>query len=134
MKNITKKECEKVMGKVKVMITNNQTEVKIPVGIRLLVRRCCHAVLEYEGHNDDFEVSVSFVNDEQIHELNKEHRNIDRSTDVLSFPLGELILCGVFNVALNACPNKRGRKGATLKNRYLCNLLIVFLRELFGDM
>ena len=77
------------MGKVKVMITNNQTEVKIPVGIRLLVRRCCHAVLEYEGHNDDFEVSVSFVNDEQIHELNKEHRNIDRSTDVLSFPLGE---------------------------------------------
>ena len=31
------------MGKVKVMITNNQTEVKIPVGIRLLVRRCCHA-------------------------------------------------------------------------------------------
>jgi hypothetical protein len=45
-----------------------------------------------------------------------------------------LILCGVFNVALNACPNKRGRKGATLKNRYLCNLLIVFLRELFGDM
>ena len=51
------------MGKVKVMITNNQTEVKIPVGIRLLVRRCCHAVLEYEGQNDDFEVSVSFVND-----------------------------------------------------------------------
>lgn len=40
-------------------------------------------------HNDDFEVSVSFVNDEQIHELNREHRNIDRSTDVLSFPLGE---------------------------------------------
>lgn len=29
------------------------------------------------------------MNDEQIHELNKEHRNIDRSTDVLSFPLGE---------------------------------------------
>ena len=54
------------MGKVKVMITNNQTEVKIPVGIRLLVRRCCHAVLEYEGHNDDFEVSVSFVNDELL--------------------------------------------------------------------
>ena len=48
---------------------------------RLLVRRYWQAVLEHEGHNDDFEVSVSFVNDEQIHELNKEHRNIDRSTD-----------------------------------------------------
>lgn len=77
------------MGKVKVMITNNQTEIKIPVGIRLLVRKCCHAVTEYEGFNEDFEVSVSFVDDKQIHELNKEHRNIDRPTDVLSFPLGE---------------------------------------------
>lgn len=77
------------MGKVKVMITNNQTEVKIPVGIRLLVRKCCHAVTQYEGYNDDFEVSVSFVNDKEIHQLNLEHRNIDRSTDVLSFPLGE---------------------------------------------
>ena len=77
------------MGKVKVSITNNQTQIKIPVGIRLLVRRCCHAVTEYEGFNDDFEVSVSFVDDEQIHKLNLEHRNIDRPTDVLSFPLGE---------------------------------------------
>ncbi len=77
------------MGKVKVSISNNQTQVKIPVGIRLLVRRCCHAVTEYEGFNDDFEVSVSFVDDETIHQLNLEHRNIDRPTDVLSFPLGE---------------------------------------------
>jgi len=45
-----------------------------------------------------------------------------------------LILCGVFNVALNTCFNKRGRKGATLKNRYFCNLFVVFLRELFCDM
>lgn len=78
-----------MMGKVKVMITNNQMEIKIPVGIRLLIRRCCHAVTEYEGFNEDFEVSVSFVNDNEIHQLNLEHREIDRSTDVLSFPLGE---------------------------------------------
>ena len=77
------------MDKVKVLISNDQTEVKIPVGIRMLVRRCCHAVLEYEGFGKDAEVSVSFVNDKQIHELNKEHRSIDRPTDVLSFPLGE---------------------------------------------
>ena len=76
------------MGKVKVLITNNQTEIKIPVGIRMLVRRCCHAVTEYEHCKGDYEVSVSFVNDEKIHKLNLEHRNIDRSTDVLSFPLG----------------------------------------------
>ncbi|WP_028505629.1 rRNA maturation RNase YbeY [Ruminococcus sp. FC2018] len=77
------------MSKVKVSITNDQTQIKVPVGIRLLIRRCCHAVLEYEGYADSYEVSVSFVDDEQIHQLNLEHRKIDRSTDVLSFPLGE---------------------------------------------
>lgn len=76
------------MGKAKVLITNDQTEIKIPVGIRLLVRRCCHAVAVSEKFERDFEVSVSFVDDKRIHELNLEYRNIDRPTDVLSFPLG----------------------------------------------
>ena len=35
------------------------------------------------------EVSVTFANNEQIHELNKMHRNVDAPTDVLSFPMGE---------------------------------------------
>lgn len=77
------------MGKAKVMITNNQSAVKIPVGIRLLVRRCCHAVAEYENFKHNFEVSVSFVDDDAIHKLNLEHRGMDRPTDVLSFPMGE---------------------------------------------
>ncbi len=77
------------MGKVKVLITNDQNDIKIPTGIRLLVRKCCHAVLESEGHNESYEISVSFVNDEAIHALNLQHRGIDRATDVLSFPLGE---------------------------------------------
>ena len=33
--------------------------------------------------------AVLLVNNEEIHSLNKEYRNIDRPTDVLSFPLGE---------------------------------------------
>lgn len=77
------------MGKVKVLITNQQTEIKIPVGIRLLIRKCCHAVLESEGIHHDAEISVSLVNNEEIHKLNNEFRGIDRPTDVLSFPLGE---------------------------------------------
>ena len=77
------------MDRVKVIISNNQKKVKIPTGIRLLIRRCCHAVLEMEEFDGNAEVSVSFVDNEQIHELNKLHRNIDRETDVLSFPLGE---------------------------------------------
>ena len=74
---------------VKVYITNRQKEVKIPTGIRLLVRRCCNAALASESLPHDAEVSVSFVDNEQIHELNAKYRNIDAPTDVLSFPLGE---------------------------------------------
>jgi len=74
---------------VKVLITNRQKDVKIPTGVRLLIRRCCNAALAYESFPNDAEVSVSLVNNEQIHELNAQFRNIDRPTDVLSFPLGE---------------------------------------------
>lgn len=77
------------MEKVKVIIKNNQKEVKIPTGIRLLLRRCCNAVLIMEQFNDSAEISITFVDEEQIHILNKEHRGVDRPTDVLSFPLGE---------------------------------------------
>ncbi|GAF11976.1 metal-dependent hydrolase [Bacillus sp. JCM 19046] len=35
------------------------------------------------------ELSVTFVDEKTIHELNREHRNIDRSTDVLSFALND---------------------------------------------
>ncbi|WP_101911132.1 rRNA maturation RNase YbeY [Marasmitruncus massiliensis] len=74
---------------VKVLISNRQKEVKIPSGIRLLIRRCCHAVLNAEDFNDSAEVSVSFVTNEQIRQLNAEFRGKDMPTDVLSFPLGE---------------------------------------------
>lgn len=77
------------MDSVKVIITNNQKKVKIPTGVRLLVRRCCNAVLTLEGFEGSAEVSVKFVDDEEIRALNLKYRNIDRSTDVLSFPLGE---------------------------------------------
>ncbi|WP_308755057.1 rRNA maturation RNase YbeY [uncultured Anaerotruncus sp.] len=74
---------------IKVLITNRQKDVKIPSGIRLLIRRCCHAVLAAEQFGDSAEVSVSFVNNEQIRQLNSEFRQKDAATDVLSFPLGQ---------------------------------------------
>ena len=78
-----------MIDKIKVIITNNQKDVKIPTGIRMLIRRACHAVLVHENFEGSAEVSVTLVNDEEIHKLNKQHRNVDDSTDVLSFPLGE---------------------------------------------
>ena len=77
------------MNKVKVIISNRQNAVKIPTGIRLLVRRCCNAALRLENFSEGAEISVSFVDNDEIRQLNKQHRNIDAATDVLSFPLGE---------------------------------------------
>ena len=75
------------MAKLKVYVKNNQSEVKVPVGIRLLIRRCCQAVLITEKYGKDAEVSVSFVSNSEIRKLNKVYRNKDSVTDVLSFPL-----------------------------------------------
>lgn len=77
------------MSKVTVNITNDLRPADIPRGIRLLIRRCCIAVLQEEEFEGKAEVSVRFVNNKIIKELNAEYRNIDRATDVLSFPLGE---------------------------------------------
>ena len=77
------------MDKIKVIITNKQKDVKIPTGLRMLIRRCCNAVLQMEEFEGSVEVSVTLVNDKQIKELNAIYRNKDRVTDVLSFPMGE---------------------------------------------
>lgn len=83
------------MNDVKVVISNEQNEMRIPTGVRMLVRRCCKAVLAMEEFDGPAEVSVIFVDDDAIHQLNMQYRNIDRATDVLSFPLGEN---GVYDV------------------------------------
>lgn len=77
------------MEKIRVIIDNKQKEVKIPTGLRMLIRRCCNAVLRLEQFPYPAEISVTFVNNEQIRELNRQYRNKDVPTDVLSFPMGE---------------------------------------------
>lgn len=77
------------MDKIRVIITNKQKEIKIPTGLRMLIRRCCNAVLRMEEFKGSAEINVTFVNNEQIQELNKQYRNKDMATDVLSFPMGE---------------------------------------------
>lgn len=74
---------------VKVNIFSKQTRVRLPVGTKLLIRKACHATLEFEKFGSSAEVDVTLVDDEEIREINKEQRKIDSSTDVLSFPLGE---------------------------------------------
>lgn len=53
------------------------------------MRASVKAALSYLGLSDRVEVSVMFTDNEEIRELNREHRGLDRATDVLSFPLLE---------------------------------------------
>lgn len=54
---------------------------------RELIEKTIKNSLEYEGFTLNTEISVTIVSLEDIHQINLEHRGIDRPTDVLSFPL-----------------------------------------------
>jgi len=64
-----------------------QTESHFPVS-RKKIKEAVVAALTPEVHRDA-EVSVSIVGDRQMKTLNKKYRKIDKTTDVLSFVLGE---------------------------------------------
>ncbi len=66
---------------------NDQDKEDITYSLKILLRRAVEATLDYEKFENDAQVSVTFTDNEGIKELNFEHRNIDKETDVLSFPL-----------------------------------------------
>ena len=72
---------------------NNKTRSNIDLD---LVRKIAEKFLKYNKIKEK-EVSIAFVGDKIIKNLNKKYRNIDKVTDVLSFPgednyLGEVII------------------------------------------
>lgn len=73
--------------KYTVMIENEQEKVKFTFSHRRLIKKAIAASLSYEGFSRPAEVSVTVVDNEAIREINREHRGIDRPTDVLSFPM-----------------------------------------------
>ena len=76
-------------AKATVLIKNDQKKIKMTPDLRRLVKRAVLAVLDFEDFGRRAEVSVTFTDNEGIHALNREYRNVDRPTDVLSFPLSD---------------------------------------------
>ena len=66
---------------------NSQDSMEITYKLKRLVRLSVEAALAFEGYGNTCEVSVTLTDDAGIRELNKNFRNIDSATDVLSFPL-----------------------------------------------
>ena len=76
-------------AKATVLIKNDQKKIKMTPDLRRLVKRAVLAVLDFEDFGRRAEFSVTFTDNEGIHALNREYRNVDRPTDVLSFPLSD---------------------------------------------
>lgn len=70
-----------------IYIDNRQNTIEINETILENVNNVIEYALKDENVNIDVEVSVVFVDNEQIKEINKRQRNIDKVTDVLSFPM-----------------------------------------------
>ncbi len=76
--------------------SNRQRKFSISAKHKDLITSAVTASLETEGISDPAEVNVTFVSDEGIRKINRDFRNVNCSTDVLSFPLGEN---GVYDVS-----------------------------------
>ncbi|WP_454192126.1 rRNA maturation RNase YbeY [Paenibacillus sp. Marseille-Q7038] len=75
---------------VQLVWNNNQEVVEITEELIGTLERLLEKAAEMEKITDG-EVALTFVTDQEIHELNKEYRGIDRPTDVLSFAMNESI-------------------------------------------
>lgn len=67
----------------------NETEVQFPFDVEKLISEVVTATLDSEGCPYEAEVNVLLTDDAYIQEVNREMRKIDKSTDVLSFPIAE---------------------------------------------
>ncbi len=72
---------------LKIYFENEQELLPITYKLKILLRRAIEATLDYEQFCNGCEVSLTFTDNEGIRELNSKFRQIDRETDVLSFPL-----------------------------------------------
>ncbi len=72
-----------------VIIDNRQNKVEVMKEIETLLNEVVKKTLELEGEHAPMEIGIMLVDNEQIRELNRQHRGIDQETDVLSFPMFE---------------------------------------------
>ena len=74
-------------AKTMIYFLNDQEATEITYKAKMLIRRAICETLAHEGFDNSAQVSVTFTDNEGIKALNKEFREIDKETDVLSFPL-----------------------------------------------
>ena len=86
---ISKEKKREKGEQMNLLIANNTKEDLDLEKISARAEKTIKEVLRTEDFSENVEVSLSIVDEDEIHKLNKEYRNVDRKTDVLSFPMDE---------------------------------------------
>ncbi len=77
------------MNNIKINLTF-QCRTLQRIAVASIIRKCIRATFREEGINAPFEINVLVTDDQNIRAINAASRNIDRATDVLSFPMFDL--------------------------------------------
>ncbi|NFR86216.1 MULTISPECIES: rRNA maturation RNase YbeY [unclassified Clostridium] len=70
-----------------IYVDNRQEKMEVSDEFTNHLEKVIEFALKEEGVNISSEISLLFVDNEEIREINNETRNIDRATDILSFPM-----------------------------------------------
>jgi probable rRNA maturation factor len=111
--------------KITYYIENEQDKIEYTEDYETLVKKAVEGTLEYEGFTKNCEISITFTDNENIRTLNNEFRNIDRETDVLSFPMdddGEEVVLGDVVISLEKAKEQAEEYGHSLEREisFLC--------------
>lgn len=74
---------------MEILYNNRQDQIEITDSNKKLIMKAIKECLAFEKKSNNYEISISFVTNEEIKKLNNEYRNIDKETDVLSFPMDD---------------------------------------------
>lgn len=102
----------------KIQIQSNSFDIDIPT-IKKIALEC---LATFEAKNAD--ATISFVSADEITKLNRQYRNIDKSTDVLSFPQAKvpnqkITLLGDIVISLEDVSQKNEEIGDVIKHGLL---------------
>lgn len=78
------------------LLFEEEGDLKLPLECEALAKKVIDAVTDYEECPYEIEVNLLLTMNDEIQEMNNEFREIDRATDVLSFPMVDYDLAGEF--------------------------------------
>lgn len=118
---------------------DNRSEIDLSENLVVKIKECINECIKVEEFSNNCEISLSFVENYEIHQLNKSYRNKDCPTDVLSFPMYDEaetiieneILLGDIVMSISKATEQAAEYGHTVE-REICYLTIHGMFHLLG--